>query len=438
MPKIAFLIERKKIYRLLSPIIDEFLRCGWQVECWHDWCHPTNGTKSYEFPDFDSIPTFRHGQPLIKKYSSAKELYAWIEECRVDAVISLSTPVLIFGTDTPVTRTKWIGLQHNFDYFEANTREGLSSVDLSCIYSEYWAELAKDFFNKMKPNAPHNDQLSEYFEDPVVTGFPQLDQLTMIDPHVIRHKLGLSAEQKVVLLLPYTTSSDDSFWGSQIYGGRNGVRQLLSIAKARKLKYTSHVMRGWNDSAVVASIKKFCDNNDAFLLVKSRKKDPIPPYTEDAADLCIYDEDFYPCTILEVMSVASICIDFYSWAVTESAYCNVPHLCISPDIRNYWSKTKQFNDVRYEILVNRKAGGPFQFKGVSTTMDIPNVIRDLPNLTLSDFEMDPDARKRYVKKFLGFDDGKSSSRVFEAVQDLLGRQKNPASVESVSSDNNVE
>jgi len=59
-------------------------------------------------------------------------------------------------------------------------------------------------------------------------------------------------------------------------------------------------------------------------------------------------------------------------------------------------------------------------------------------LTLSDFEMDPDARKRYVKKFLGFDDGKSSSRVFEAVQDLLGRQKNPASVESVSSDDSVE
>jgi len=408
------------------------------VECWLDWSHTTSGLKSYEFPDFDSAPTFGHGQPVLKQYLGVKELHAWLEEDKVDAVIALNTPVLAFGTDLPKTRSKWIGIQHNFDYFMQDTPEGIASMDLSCTYSEHWSDLAEDYFHLVELGSSQNGSGSESNAQTVVTGFPQLDQLDLINRRSVREKLGIPKEQQVILLLPYPTFRSPSFWDRRIYRGKSFLQGLFWIAKSGRFEYIDDVLRRQNDQAVVSAIRRFCDNNDAFLLVKSRKKDPIPPYTEDAADLCIYDEDYYPCTIMEAMSVASICISFYSMAVTESAYCGVPHLCISPDLREHQRHLDNFNDPKFEMLFNKNEGGPFQFEGVSTTMDIPDVISNLPKMTLSDFEMDPDARKRYVKKFLGFDDGKSSSRVFEAVQDLLGRQKNPASVESVSSDDSVE
>jgi len=47
--------------------------------------------------------------------------------------------------------------------------------------------------------------------------------------------------------------------------------------------------------------------------------------------------------------------------------------------------------------------------------------------------MDADARKAYVQKFLGFDDGKSSSRVLEAVDDLM--RSPSSSADSTEGDN---
>ena len=75
--------------------------------------------------------------------------------------------------------------------------------------------------------------------------------------------------------------------------------------------------------------------------------------------------------------------------------------------------------MRFKLYANKDVGGPFNFEGASYSMDIPDVIGDLPNMTVSDFEMDPRARKAYVEKYLGFDDGKSSSRVLQAVESLL-------------------
>ena len=76
---------------------------------------------------------------------------------------------------------------------------------------------------------------------------------------------------------------------------------------------------GWNYASLVDAIKKFCKRNDAFLVVKGRMKDPIRTELSDAADLVLYDENQYPSTVFELLSVARLCVHFYSAAVLEAA-----------------------------------------------------------------------------------------------------------------------
>lgn len=69
----AFIIERSSYYRVLAPIIDEALRRGWHVECWHDYSQPRSGTKGYQFPAVESAPTFLNGRPVFKPYVGVME-----------------------------------------------------------------------------------------------------------------------------------------------------------------------------------------------------------------------------------------------------------------------------------------------------------------------------------------------------------------------------
>ena len=43
--RLAFLVQRANFYRLYAPIVDEALRQGWDVECWHDYSQARDGQK---------------------------------------------------------------------------------------------------------------------------------------------------------------------------------------------------------------------------------------------------------------------------------------------------------------------------------------------------------------------------------------------------------
>ena len=45
MTRVAILIKRKTHYRLLGAVVEEALRRGWRVECWHDWSHSRTNWK---------------------------------------------------------------------------------------------------------------------------------------------------------------------------------------------------------------------------------------------------------------------------------------------------------------------------------------------------------------------------------------------------------
>jgi hypothetical protein len=160
----------------------------------------------------------------------------------------------------------------------------------------------------------------------------------------------------------------------------------------------------------VAALRAFCDANDALLIVKSRRKEGrVPRYTRSRADLVLYDPSHYPATILELLSVASLCVHFFSSAVYESVFLGVPSLCIAPSAEDMglwrWSRG----------LYNLREGESYNVPGASYFMPLPEAFDALPRARFKDFPMDPTSRAHFVRKFLGFDDTRSSERVLDLV-----------------------
>jgi len=110
--RVAFLIERRNLYRLLGPVVDRALERGWEIECWHDWGQPRTGPKGSEFPA--TTPDFRHGRPAVRTFVGADGVAALCAGARPDAVIALRQPA---AGEKPMA-TRWFGLQYTLDVAE--------------------------------------------------------------------------------------------------------------------------------------------------------------------------------------------------------------------------------------------------------------------------------------------------------------------------------
>ena len=160
----------------------------------------------------------------------------------------------------------------------------------------------------------------------------------------------------------------------------------------------------------------FCDRHGAALIVKARAKDPVPRYLARIADRVLYDDAYYPATILELLKVSALCLHFFSTVAYEAAYAGVPSICLTPagddlGLPSLWQ----------EWFLNPDSGGSFNFPGVVYARALGEFLDGFASARLSDYPLDPVARAQYLEKFVGVDDGKSSDRVLDAVQSLVER-----------------
>jgi hypothetical protein len=222
-----------------------------------------------------------------------------------------------------------------------------------------------------------------------------------------------------VLVLPIPLSNLSDYW-SLFFMAESRAGQFKKLLwggvyenPALFFEHFAWAWRGWNADRLNYALSQFCAHNDAFLLVKGRRKDPVRPALAATADVMLYDDAHYPATIFEALAVADLCIHFYSTATIEAAYAGVPGLCIhrpSPFARyggeppyptRWWS---------------REAGGPYNFAGVNRWMTIPDAIQELPTYSLDAFQIAAAARRAYLEKYVGPDDHQASRRVLDAVE----------------------
>lgn len=400
--RIAFLIRRKNYYRLLGPVVEEALRRGYQAECWHDWSHSKTGGKSSEFPD--TAPSFRAGTPIVRAYHRPSDLAEHFREDSPDAVVCLDPP----DPDVKaVSKAKWVWLQYSADIVLYPTPQGILDADAVATYSPYWVTKLEERFRE-------TGLVGEVRPKMLPTGVPELDAVSAIDRDEVRRRLGLPSHRPVVLYLPFPLRSNpQTFWLRHVYAPSTRLGQGFRTLLGGRREYWPHVVNGWCDRRLVEAVREFCDRNGAALVVKARAKDPVPRYARRLADRLFYDPSHYPPTILELMSISALCVHFYSTAAYEAAFCGVPNLCLAPAAGDMG-----LAPFIHDFIYNGNPGGMYNWPGVAYWRPLDQAFDGLRRWDLADFPLERDARRGYIERFLGFDDGRSSGRLLDLVAKL--------------------
>lgn len=342
-----------------------------------------------------------------------------------DAVIAMRCPL----PSAPPGPTRWFGLQYTLEMADMIAPSGLTYFDAIGMHSGYWWERAPSClriraFNRSigtgRPPEPVDDAVvrDTLARRASLVGIPEMDQCHWIEPDEARRRLGLDPERPVVLYIPFQFKSiaPRTFWLKHI-NPRGRVWQQAAVWLSGDRAYQQYVDGGWSDRGVVRALRGFCDRNGAALIVKGRAKDPVPRYLARCADRVLNDEHDYPATILELLRISALCcINSFSTVTYEAAYAGVPSVCIAPsgDDLGFWP-------IWREWFLNTDAGGSFNFPGVVWPLALREFVEDFGARRIDDFPLDAAARAQYVEKFIGFDDGKSSDRVLDAVQSLVER-----------------
>ena len=417
--KLAFSIGAPNHYRLLGPVIDRALGRGWTVECWQDGDQKIK-RRLGAWGRTPVAPAFRCGTPAVREYGRGRAFPGLVARHRPDVLVALRRPR---GAE-PDGKTRWLGLQYTLNIWEFIDAAGNTPFDAVGVHTEYWRARAADALRILMVNQGRSPDTVDakaieatMLGRSTVVGFPQMDQLQYVDRAALRARLGLDPGRPVVVYCPFPFRSNPrTFWVKHIYGA-NRPHQRLALRLRDGRRYTSHVEHHWDDRAVVGAVRAFCDANGAVLVVKQRAKDPVPGYLRRAADCVIRDHAAapdYPSKLLELMSIASLCVHFFSTVAYEAAYAGVPSLCITAD-----GKDLGFASIWQEWFLSESIGSSFNFPGVTYPMRIGEVVTDLPRRRLADFPVEPAARAQYLEKFVGTDDGKASDRLLDRASALV-------------------
>jgi len=416
MTRLGVVIDRKNYYRLLAPVVEAALARGWEVVCFHDYAQVRTGTKGAEFPDVSAVPAFRSGAPRVETYRGSDSLPEALDRAGVTLVVSLGLPPERLRVGATPGRVGWVSLQYHGEIFSLLAPPAVLAVDALGIYGPWWLEAAVSYFRTRGLLERDGADERALRAKAAVVGFPEMDQFDSIDAAEVRRRWRLPERRPIVLFLPYPfRSNPQTPWCRWAYRGGNRAWRRLRLRLAGERALEQSVVRGWDDKAVARAVRAFCDANDALLVVKSRAKDPVPGYVARLADLTLYDESYYPPTILEALAVARLCIHFYSTTVFEVVGAGVPSLCLCPSSEEMGTTGGWWGD-----FYTRREGGPFQFRGIAETVSIPEAIETLPGQRLEDIVPDPAAREAYTARFLTLVDGKSAGRLLDLAQAVQG------------------
>lgn len=413
--RIGFLVLRDNYFGFFGVLIDQALKRGHKVFCFHYYGQTKKGSKAYQFPSIEKTPVFLNGKVFSLPFNNPEDLKRVILESRVNAVISLD-----FTEENNKLKSElkekgiyWVALQNGFDAAVRGTM--ITIPDLFFAYSKEWLKLtslcAKNKFCEISENTREG-------------GFWPAQQKSLIDKQEVRKKWSIPKDKKVVLFLPFPfNSSIDKYWTRFVFGMNFPFWQkiILRILKIlRKIsnqdfqRFLNQVHLRENDKRLTMALKKFCDKNNAMLIVKCRKKDPPKRYLRKVADKTLFDENFYPSTIMECMAVSDICFNFYSTAAIEAASSGVVNVCIAPEVSDW----KDIQTSMWKVILSMEKDY-FDFEGVSYLRTISGLIKDLPNLALTDFPMDDKKRLSYLEKFAGNDLDNPSEKIISEIEKLF-------------------
>ncbi|MCK4791560.1 MAG: CDP-glycerol glycerophosphotransferase family protein [Desulfobacteraceae bacterium] len=405
-----------------GPLIDYFQYNGVHIILLCDHQQSKKTSKAYLFPDIKRVQTI-FSKCNIKAFHSTEEFAELLIENKIQAVFFI-------GIDKITREVKQILGNNKYSIVFAQVQSGidlmpcknLSSSDVIYIYCENWKKWWKQWlvhFGLITPN--EQDDVFEQIENKTfISGFPPADHISYFDREAIYEKYGIPKDKKVVLLLPFPWSIPFDTWSHIIYKHQNKALKLARIFIHRKLLYIPQVFNSADDLKVAKSIRQFADKNNAVFIIKGRLKNKIPNYLQKLADKVFWDKSYYPYTIMELMYIADLCINFYSDGIKESVFCNTPCICLGPKKEQWGVYRKRFslNDFSLKPYSN------YNYEGVVYNESVDDFAAEFPNKTFDDYPLDEKNRDSFIKKFLGFTDLRSSERIYNDISQRIASWEN--------------
>lgn len=419
---LGFIVERNVYFKPFGPVIDMALERGHQVFCLHNYNQPRSGLKAYQFPDTNQTPKFQKGEVISLDYKTESEFIEKILSSGIQVIVSLNFLVTYLPIRNKLKEKGifWVSLQSGFDGWP-QSEEYLKYPDRFFIFSSDWLLGTFHYFKNIGKAKENNfDSFEAGLGGRVKkVGFWMANPKKLLNSDKIKQDWGIPPGKKVVLFFPFPFgSSIDKFWVKYIYGMHNIFLQLPIALISGKKRFLQQVFNQENDFKVMKAIKKFCDGNNGFLLIKSRLKDPVKKYAGKVADKILYDEEFYPSTALKCFSVADIFFSFYSTGVMEAAAMGVSNICIAPNEQDW----KDIQGTQFDAMSDEKK--LFSWPGISYLQTIPEIIKNLPQKTISDFAFDKKEQTNFLQKFA---DGNTSSASENIILEIEKMVKNPTS-----------
>lgn len=417
---LGFLVLKASFVKHYAGLIEGALGRGVPVTLLVDQTGDECGVNGYEFPRRETLPAFRNGTPRIETYPTRVELARILVEQRLDAVFTLIAD--------PRKPTIWFLREAFPDVLRAqlqmvpnpNILTEFAAFDVVYGLTPEWVQWAAEYHVRLGavPEADR-DTWTKHLESVFVpVGFAEMEQLAYVDRASVRARLGLPDGRPIVLYLPFpfeSTKQHREFWPRRIYRARRPMQYLSALLGGRP-EFLPYARHGWNDRSLVRALRAFCDGNGALLVVKSREKNPVPGYLAALADRVFYDQTYYPATMLELATAASLCVHFYSTGLTEAVYAGVPNVCISPTAAEWPVYAKRM----VVDALSTTAPSFYNYPGVIYGTSVPDFIRGFPSARLADYPMDLAARGRFIRRFLGQEDVGVAARILADLERRLG------------------
>lgn len=310
--------------------------------------------------------------------------------------------------------TQIVSLAHFFEICK-RPLEALNAFDRNLYVSEYARDLHFRLQGSQKGTSLAWEDL---LAKTAVASSPMFDQFRSIDRDESRKKLGIDANERVVLLmapviLPTTP------WRFHVWRDGRKMGRIRDALKSGQIRFLWEIIFGSTFMDVFLALNTFCEQNDAKLIVKSRGKQKNLAFIESKADQYFdgFGDVYYPeFSSYQLMAAADLCVTVNSMAATEAAALGVACINIYVPHDDRAAKSTAAKDAYNAELMGGREDSLLNYPSAVRKIDRRAAIKYFRDHNWDDVVFATSNRAEYAETFLGITNDSSSKRILSLLE----------------------
>lgn len=411
--RIVFVIKKRNWFRVLGPVIDAAIE---DPDVTPEIALLNDGREGNPalIPSLANVPELLKGRCKAKEWKGPTCIR---DACdKADAVISTGTTHMLVEEGRLPTAPLCIVFDSSHSCY------GVGKIPLAELYS--WpTPYHADFAVRVELGSA-----TEIRRRSVFSGYTRRDQLVFLDKAEIKREWGIPEDKPVVTLIPDNIAlrpdkpPNFSSWYYDLWLREGRWERFSRAIKSRggALHILESLRLQFSYGDVVRAVRKFCDNNNAYLLAAPRReKDTYQgqihtEVEEECVDFSPIEHRDYPQSVLKYITVADLVINpSGSEIILDIISAGRPSVSIrmpeSAYIDQETNKLIYGETSRESYCESQMACEKADLPGFAWLYSLRKFIETFPDRHLREFDVDPVARDLHMERFTGttgFDAGK--------------------------------